>query len=438
MPTESPFESWSRRLLFGPVPLIQQELQRRGQQESDEAAGARSRENILLNIREQARANQETEQRKQEAESTRLQGLMGVLNKPKSSLPAVGVMQGAGGAEPISVPMTPRRPPLEEVLPHLSPGKREEAVLREYTPEKPEGVKGIAPTEDVYVGTTRVKQGTPKPAKPWWENYNILGEGMAETAALERKGQLAESGQGPALTREESEKLAILQGAIGKYTTTAGGLAGIKAGEGERARFAQEQTQPIGDKASQYVHPAKYMTPSPAEPRGEVEKTYRHIPNASNPGRGVMTVWGLLSKATDIVERRNDLFFPLTGSTASDIGQRTKAELAWRAKGLAGDPDIAELKALLAAIPQMVRSFGDTGNIAFSERQMTTEATGLEGPNSKVAALSALQVLLDLTNGGMGFYGMDPLKIPRLEKALAGLKVRDGVGRPIPGGIKKP
>lgn len=171
---ESPFQSWSRRLIFGPMPLVQQRLQERAKRSEDEYAAeqqgirdertaGRQRANILLNIQEQARAQQEKEGREQAAAATRLRGLTEAL-KPKPSLPALGIMQGSEGPASVPVPLPPRQPTMEDVIPHLTEKGRESMLEKRFAlPEKEMGVFETKRGDILKKGTGEEVRKAPTP-----------------------------------------------------------------------------------------------------------------------------------------------------------------------------------------------------------------------------------------------------------------------------------
>lgn len=133
-PQETAFQNWARRLIIGPRDIVRQQLsdasarerERLGLEREDiraQSAERRARENILLNIREQARVAQEKEERgvtreRERRGAVRRAGAEARAGLPPGELaegvPALSELLFGAGAKPEEI--TALRPPAEKPI----------------------------------------------------------------------------------------------------------------------------------------------------------------------------------------------------------------------------------------------------------------------------------------------------------------------------------
>ena len=415
-PQETAFQNWARRLVIGHRDVVRQILADDAAREREkfqverediraQSAERRSRENILLNIREQARVGQEKEGRERE-ERLALSRLLGQVKTgtPPGEPPVApeDIFQFKGGREAYQAEFPkPSSPDVFQdkqgnIRSRRTPGQvLEPAPPREkFTPPE-----GYVPS---YIETPEgeVRTHYTLPQAPY--GLDAIAQGMTNPQTGKSYQRYIELP--PDRKKEARDEAARLQGQF--------------AGTRETGRYTSELSQAIGKEASQFIHPKTWASPPSSMPRGKVFDDYVHVAGGQDPSRGVLTVVDLFRKAVEIVTRRDDLYFPFKDSLAAGSRARIGSELRWKRGEIIKDPDVGVLRGLEAAIPQMVKGFGDVGNISFSEREMTTEAAGLQGPDSKEGALHRIKSLLEMLNAGVSRLRLDPREVPGLTAAL--------------------
>lgn len=177
---------------------------------------------------------------------------------------------------------------------------------------------------------------------------------------------------------------------------------------------AAEQAKPIGKAALHYVHREALSHPPAMTPTGEVEGSADYVQLTPERIKAVQQLPGIagnLDELDEIVQRRSSVTSgrPVLFPRSTGDARRDRAnQLVARAKGWAlgeSDPDIARMKALEIQVPQMVKLYGDTANIAVAERLAAVGALGLK-PNTA----EAVEAQLDLHRRGLN-RTLEPLGV---------------------------
>lgn len=188
------------------------------------------------------------------------------------------------------------------------------------------------------------------------------------------------------------------------------GQAAAKTGAEETARFNAKQKETIGDDAIRFINKRTLQHPPADMKRGDVQGSEDYVqinPTQAPVIRQAQTTKTSLDTYERIVLSRADIFPPSTGSTAKDLGAITLATAKYKAKAKT-DPQIGELDTLKLSLPNTVRLFGDTGNIAVAEREIASAALGL-GPSTREQALARLDLVRSLVNQNLEVNGLPPI-----------------------------
>jgi hypothetical protein len=152
---------------------------------------------------------------------------------------------------------------------------------------------------------------------------------------------------------------------------------------------------------SQYTTSGDYV----AVPKGSPEKF-----------AGMRTVNTMLQSMEKVIERRPDLF-PVLGDDILENGRKlSAARLKWQAltrdwsflKDADPTTEIGEFISNLAAIPRLVRGFGEVGNLAKDEQAIAREAAGLNGPSGAQTAQAKINNIRRMLNDGLAGHGLQP------------------------------
>ena len=154
--------------------------------------------------------------------------------------------------------------------------------------------------------------------------------------------------------------------------------------------------------------------PAPHTTLEEIRKSGRYVavPNAFLPAMSQMrTTAALLDSIETIIRKRDDLFPPLTGKTATDALKVTAARAKYESltnslsplKGT--DVDVATFDSNLIAMPATVRAFGDVGQIPIQEREISAQAIGMRA-GGKQAALARIENIRALLNARLEAQGV--------------------------------
>jgi len=221
---ENPFVDWANRLILGPRALVQQQLadeaaaeratageaewtRRFGlesaqRQREAEASRAGGRENILLQIREQARANQETEERAAQERLTLAREALDLglpEEEPTFRRDPRELLRYKGGLETMKA-LTPK-PPTPHPLTQRDPTK---------------------PMVDPFTGVEVQPATKEKPEKPWYEGLQPLEAfGLLE----DLRAKKSEQGLSPA----EDRQLKMVERQLGG-TPSPGGVSPLTGG----------------------------------------------------------------------------------------------------------------------------------------------------------------------------------------------------------------
>ena len=352
----------------------------------------------------------------------------GAAGTPRQPI-GLGTEMESGGIYDLAKPEQPGNPTLKAIAPLLGPAMRlgapgekvaelvmkvlqgrQARSMQHLKYETPEGqfVMPVDPETGLPVqGATPHRLGDPTQGKSVFQRRDIEDE-------LALKDQIDQTSpadpQYPQLKAAYEHKRAYNNAARLIPVPQGGSIAGagnILAGEnapvlerplapGQQAEYVNRRTlepPPAGMLPSQIQASGEYIPVSPGQ-----------IANVKQ----FKTVSNLVAEMRDIITTRSNDYFPhSTGSGAKDAVNVTRAWAKWQAaEAIGNDPDLQRVQTLLAAIPTMVKAFGDTGNISQTERTMTAQAAGLSRPLTYEAAMAKMDLLERFVNSSFSAYGL--------------------------------
>lgn len=167
---------------------------------------------------------------------------------------------------------------------------------------------------------------------------------------------------------------------------------------------------PSAVEATHYVNKVTLQPPPTGMTLTEIQQSgqYQQVPTGSIPAiKQLNTVKSMLDEAEKVIESRPDLFPPSVKSLVMDNIKVAKSASLYLA-GKKTDADIGNLEALKVALPTTVKAFGDTGNVAVKEREITDAALGLS-PSTKEAAMARINTIRRLVNASAATAGFPSL-----------------------------
>jgi len=205
----------------------------------------------------------------------------------------------------------------------------------------------------------------------------------------------------------EAEEERIARKKAGLEVETAGKRTLVEG----QARTEVEQQKPIGEDATRFVNIHTLRTADPSRPRRDVENDKSYVQVAPQQAQGMAyysTIKQMLDSLDDIVVSSPNLFPPSTGDSAKDVGAVLAAQgKAWAQSKT--NPTIGRLQTAKSTLPGVVKTFGDTANVAVAERGITEEAVPLT-PKTRESALAQIDQLREYLNASTARYNLPPLK----------------------------
>jgi hypothetical protein len=199
--------------------------------------------------------------------------------------------------------------------------------------------------------------------------------------------------------------------------------------EAARIQTEAKMGAPIADDAVKYVHRRTLEPPAPNMAMGDVVKSRDYLAVSPSQAQRLPQFFSTtagLDMAGEIIAGRPDLFPPSTGNRATDTAAVAAARVKYQALRVSGtDPDIAQLETLKGQLPQTVRLFGDSGNIAVAERTMAQEFFGV-GPATRETVEAKLRTVRKLVNES--FSLAKEYERPTATPAAAGPTKNDPLG----------
>jgi hypothetical protein len=210
-------------------------------------------------------------------------------------------------------------------------------------------------------------------------------------------------------------------GAPGPAAGTPGPMAQAPGGAMQTPRIAVP-TDP--SRLTKYVSIDTLQHPPTSMSEPEIQKSgkYVAVPETFVNGLSYMrTVQEQLQSAENVIRSRPDLWPTLAArKDAKDKSLSGKDMLAVsqaRAKYAAltspispakgTDPDVAQFQSNLVAMPGLVKTMGDAGNVAIVEQQVAAASSGMNGGASREAALAAINNVRNLINGRLAQAGVN-------------------------------
>src|SRR5262245_30737361 len=186
---------------------------------------------------------------------------------------------------------------------------------------------------------------------------------------------------------------------------------------------AQAAFPPKAQDATLYRHKKTWSPPPSNMSLTQIQQSSDYAPINQQSIQAVAqarVVKGMFGEIDQIMARRPDLYPTTTGDKVKDAYNLTKATAYFKIPGIAKyDRDLARLEAITAALPTLVKAFGDTANIAVAERYIAERSIGLT-PSMRDAAQARIDTLRGFMNEAMSGNGLEPSSVRPLRAATQG------------------
>ncbi len=221
-------------------------------------------------------------------------------------------------------------------------------------------------------------------------------------------GQNVVKTSGSVREKAQAEKKRLAEEEATRDIRTAGG----KTAAQEAAKTAADLQAPIGQEATRFLNVHDLKSVDPSMPKGKVYSSKDYVQIAPQQAQGI-AYYPVVKETLEDAEKiilRNPQFWPAsTGNASKDVGVVAQAWGKAKLQKLT-NADLGRLDTVMITLPGVIKTFGDTANVAVAERAMTLSGMPL-GAKTREQALAQIDELRGLLNASTARYGLPP--IPR-------------------------